>query len=229
MICMRPGLPPSDEQTLSVRRLQGHLYVPRHAAGIVVLADAHAGARDPVVDHAVLDGIRGARMATCEVCLLDAGEDDIERKAADVELLADRLQAVVRFLGTPHETARLPVALIGSRAAAPAALLVAAREPEWVRAVVCLSGEPDLAPVDLTQIAVPTILVVPGASAELVAANERAFWSLRCTSQLAVIRGANRRFTQSGTLLACRKVVANWCRRHVSSGAAECVPAGATP
>jgi putative phosphoribosyl transferase len=229
MICVRPGVAPSEAQDLEVRRLQGHLYVPRHAVGIAVLADAHAEARDPVVDHALLDGIRSARMGTCEVCLLDAGEGDVAEKATDVELLAGRLQAVIAFLATRHETARLPIALIGAQAAAPAALLVAARDPEAVRALVCLSGEPDLAPVDIAGIDVPTMLVVPGKSRQLVAANERVFWSLRCTSQLAVIRGASRRFAECGTLLACRKVVAHWCRRHLAAPELECVPAGAAP
>lgn len=113
------------------------------------------------------------------------------------------------------DTFHLPLVLVGGNRAATAAIMVAARRPKKLRAVACCAGEVLRAPVEAAAIQVPTMLVVPSKHPNLIESNEEFFWSLTCTSQIAVIRGANRQFQEPGTLLACEKVVTQWCTRYL--------------
>jgi hypothetical protein len=222
MICMRPDYNPDEETrlaTMDVHQLQGHLYVPAGAGGLAVIAQSRPGRGTRSVERAIEGRLRQGRLGTCRISLLDGEESEDSELHEDVELLADRFVAVLEYLARQPETAHLPIALVGSEASGAAALVTAARHVEVVRAVVSLGGNPDIATATLSRIAAPTILVVPGKSRSLVKSNQRAFWSLRCTSQLAVIRGAGAQFVEPGTLLACREVICQWCVRHLAEAA----------
>ena len=219
MICMRPDYNPDDETrlaTMDVHHLQGHLYVPANAGGLAVISQSQPGRGTRGVERAIEGRLRQARLGTCRINLLadeESGDSDLHD---DVELLADRFAAVLQYLARQPETAHLPIALIGSQMAAAAALTTAARHADVVQAVVSFAGNPDLPAVELSRISAPTILVVPGKSRSLLESNQRAFWALRCTSQLAVIREAGPQFLEAGALLACREVVCQWCVRHLA-------------
>ncbi|MGH7139540.1 MAG: hypothetical protein ACREHD_27660, partial [Pirellulales bacterium] len=104
-------------------------------------------------------------------------------------------------------------------ATVPAAVVVANERAEQLDVMVVCYGRPDLAPIELGAISVPTLLVVPSKERRLVEGNERAFACLNCPSQLAVIVGASREFCEPGTLVACDYVVQQWCERHLRSAA----------
>ena len=226
MICMRPGFNPMDEDcqpgsgryaAVDVRQLEGHLYVPTPATGIAVIADAFPQSGLRSITHSIEARLRRSHLGTCQIGLLDREELGRLWLQNDVPLLANRFAAVLHYLKKQEETAHLPIALVGNQQAAAAALMAATEYPEWVQAVVCVAGNPDAATAILARVATPTILVVPSKSESLLQSNQRAFWKLRCTSQLAVIRDAGPRFAELDALLACRNVIAQWCARYLKT------------
>ena len=203
-----------------VHALKGRLSVPPQARGLMVIPflDSRAGGR---VGRALDRALQGAGFATCHVSLLDTGESADARKTSQVPFLVHRLTAALAFLAARPSVAALPLGLLGSHRMAGVVLAAAARHPGWVRTVLCHCGC-EMTAVDASAVRAPTILIVPGRDRALLAANEEAFWELRCPSQLAVVGGASRHFAEGGTLLACRQLVARWCRRHLSRRHGPC-------
>lgn len=217
MICPRRNFDPRQDSGSSAARyhLKGSLWIPRRAVGMAILAWESGWNRGYRIRRALAGALKAARFGTCEVDLFGPLELDDPRKLDDIGLLSMRLQAAVDYLHNRAETAHLPLTLVAGDRAAPAAVMVAAQRPANLRALACCAGEVLRAPIDAAAITVPTILVAPSKDAELVESNEEFFWSLSCTSQLAVVRGASRQFHEPGTLLACEKVVTEWCQRHL--------------
>jgi len=196
-----------------VHALKGHLYVPPHARGLLVIPTA-AGRPGGRVDRALDTALQEAGFGTCHVTLLDPAELADARKAANQQFLVHRLSAALAFLRARPQIAGLPLGLLGSQQMAAVVLAAAARHPGRVRTVICHCGR-ELAGIDATGIRAPTLVIVPGRDQALLAANEELFWQLPCPSQLAVVRGASRHFTEGGTLLACRHLLAQWCQRYL--------------
>lgn len=220
MIGVPPGIVPhfaNGPTFMEVRQLEGHLHVPRLAKGIVVFARDPASHRGRGLERNVVRALRNKGLATCQVDLLESNESFEDEKADDAALLADRLNAVLVFLALQPQTAELQVAVIGYEKAAAAALRLAIRRPRTVHAVVSLCGQLGNVARDLGKLQAPTLLVVPGKDPSLLECNQQAFWSIRATSQLAVVRGAGRLFAESGTCVACQDLVAAWCVRHLGS------------
>jgi len=194
--------------------LKGRLWIPRNCVGLAVVA-WEGDRRGRRLRRSFARALGSVGVATCEVELLDPMDVDDPTKLADLELLAGRLAASVDYVSKRADTCHLPLVLVGGDRAAAAAVMVAARRPNELRAVACCAGDVLEAPVEAAVLDVPTMLVVPSKHSKLIETNERFFWSLTCTSQIAVIRGASRQFEEPGTLLACEKVVTQWCTRHL--------------
>jgi putative phosphoribosyl transferase len=216
MICLpRHPYSPSEPDSPVDLHLTATLSVPRNAKGLLVLVQSEGRRQPGPLARGIAEGLRGAGMATCLIDLLNPDEAGEEPKLQSVELLTHRLAGTVEYLAVGPDTWHLPVGLLGEGMAAAAVLGVAAQRPDLVRAAIVCNGRPDLAPIDPRTLAVPTLLVVPAARRDLVELNEGVFLELRCTSQLAVVRGAGQQFSQSGLTVACQQVVRQWCRRHL--------------
>jgi hypothetical protein len=134
--------------------------------------------------------------------------------ALDVETLSDRLRGVVQFVAEMQETRGLPVAVFGEEDCAAAAMIVAAERLPGVAVAGAYCGRPDLAVLQLPQVRVATLLIVPGRDSDLLDRNERAFSKLACASQIAVIGNATRSLREAGAIHACRYLIRRWCQKH---------------
>jgi putative phosphoribosyl transferase len=221
MICARrdAALGMRAEQLLDAGELHGVLAMPPEATGLVAMLYGTGDNRRAPVQEAIAQPLRSAGLAVCVVELLDPAEADDDDRAHDVPLLAHRMHLTLDLLAMRHDTRHLPLALVSADAAVAAAIAVAGSRPSAVGSVVGCYGRPDLAPVEIGSITVPTLLVVPSKDQQLVRSNERVFESLNCPSQLAVIVGASRAFTEPGTQVACEYVVGQWCERYLPSAA----------
>lgn len=205
----RPSFPPGFE----VHALTGSLSVPRRARGVVMIPTIDRG-RAGNVGQSIDAALREAGLATCHVNLLDAGEAHDASKTSDVPFLVHRLTAALEFLRARPQIAALPLGLLGSHRMAAVVLAAAARHPSRIRAVLCHCGR-DMTGIDASKVRAPALLIVPGRDEALIAAGQEVFWQLECSSQLAVVKGASRHFAEGGTLLACRQLITQWCRRHL--------------
>lgn len=207
------------EVTLESRELHAALTLPPHPSGLAVLCYAHPDNRRTKVQEAIVKSLTRSGIATCVVELLDPEEAERSDNLKDTELLVERMHATLDLVAARSDTRRLPVGLLASDAAVPAALAVAHCRAGQIKTVVACYGRADLAPIELTALMVPTLLVVPSKESSLVRRNQQVFEALNCPSQLAVIVGASRQFIEPGTLVACDYVVQQWCQRHLRSAA----------
>ena len=125
-----------------------------------------------------------AGFGTLLVDLLTADEELSRACVFDVALLAARLTAVTRWLGTQPATAAIPAGYFGVSTGAAAALAAVTDTPRLpVTAIVSLGGRPDLVGARLARVRVPTLLIVGGADRVVLGLNQRARAQLTCESQ----------------------------------------------
>ncbi|HET9761044.1 MAG TPA: phosphoribosyltransferase family protein, partial [Nocardioidaceae bacterium] len=125
--------------------LAGRLAVPPHARGVVAFAHGSGSSRFSPRNGFVADRLNAAGMATLLLDLLTPAEEQRRDNVFDVDLLAGRLRAVLRWLAADPRTRGLPVGLFGASTGAAAALAAASYPEAGVSAVVSRGGRPDLA------------------------------------------------------------------------------------
>ena len=84
-----------------------------------------------------------------------------------------------------------------------------------MRAVVSRGGRPDLAGRRLRAVRAPTLLIVGGHDAEVLALNAAALRELECEKRLEVVPEATHLFEEPGTLDEVARLAAEWFARHL--------------
>jgi putative phosphoribosyl transferase len=205
--------------------LRGDLSVPPEPAGLVVFAHGSGSSRLSPRNRAVARRLREAGLGTLLVDLLAQEEEGRRDLVFDIDLLARRLEAVVRWARTQPAARGLPVGLFGASTGAAAALRAAAALGD-VPAVVSRGGRPDLAADALPLVRSATLLVVGSRDPEVLELNRRAAARMRVPVRLEVVPGAGHLFEEAGTLEAVAELAARWFREHLGVHAGP--PAGAT-
>ncbi|MBD8528569.1 MULTISPECIES: dienelactone hydrolase family protein [unclassified Massilia] len=194
--------------------LAGVLALPPDPIGVVLFAHGSGSSRHSPRNQAVAAALREAGVATLLLDLLTPAEDALYRNRFDIDVLAARLHAAARWLGTEPLSAPLPLGLFGASTGAAAALRVAADSGSGIAAVVSRGGRPDLAGTALAQVLAPTLLIVGGADTEVLELNRRAFASLQCEKALEVVPGAGHLFEEAGALEQVAEMASDWFVRH---------------
>lgn len=199
--------------------LDGVLLIPRDPRGMVVFAHGSgSGWRSPRNQH-VARRFHEAGYATLLADLLSRDEARRDEHDAslrfDIDLLSRRLEEVVDWvIGRPRWKG-LPIALYGSSTGASAALRVAARRPDPIRAVVSRGGRVDLAASHLDRVRAATLLIVGGADEAVLALNEAAMDRLREPKRLAIVPGAGHLFEEPGSLDEVARLAVGWFGAHL--------------
>lgn len=194
--------------------LDGDLEMPEQAAGLVVFAHGSGSSRMSVRNRRVAGALHARGLATLLFDLL--GEDEAREVAArfDIPRLAARLDGAVQWAAGHPGTASLPMGLFGASTGAAAALAVAARHPDAVRAVVSRGGRPDLAGEgQLARVQAPTLLIVGGADTEVITLNRVALAALTCPAKMVLVPHATHLFEEPGALEAVADLAADWFAR----------------
>ena len=119
--------------------------------------------------------------------LLTQAEDLSFERRFDIDLLAERVTYAVRWARDHPVAGKLPVGLFGASTGAAAALRVAAADHQ-IASVVSRGGRPDLAgTLHLPRVRAPTLLVVGGLDADVIALNRQAFEELSCERVAALV------------------------------------------
>jgi len=195
--------------------LRGHLHVPDQAAGIVVFAHGSGSSRHSPRNRFVASVLFEADIGTLLLDLLTPAEERERANVFDIDLLARRLVATIRWLEKRADTASARVGLFGASTGAAAALVAAAQHGVHVDAVVSRGGRPDLALPWLEHVQAPTLLIVGSADTVVLRLNERARARMRCETRLAVVAGATHLFEEPGTLAEAALLARDWFRRHL--------------
>jgi putative phosphoribosyl transferase len=144
-------------------------------------------------------------------------EEALDRaKVFDIELLADPLHAVARWLHEQPETVGLGVGYFGASTGAAAALSAAAGDVT-LRAVVSRGGRPDLAMARLADVHAPTLLIVGGDDAAVLELNRRAASRMLCEHRVEVVPGATHLFEEPGALETVAQLARDWFVDHLTA------------
>ena len=194
--------------------LPGTLSVPGGAPVLVLFAHGSGSSRRSPRNRAVAGELSRGGIGTLLIDLLTAEEDADYETRFDIDLLGDRLEAIVRWAGAQPETRDLAIGLFGASTGAAAALRVAARLGDRIEAVVSRGGRPDLAMESLPRVAAPTLLIVGGEDHAVLPLNVAAYRALRCRKELEIVAGATHLFEEPGTLQEVSALALHWFRTH---------------
>jgi len=199
--------------------LDGTLAVPDSATGIVLFAHGSGSSRHSPRNRYVAEELRFAGFGTMLLDLLTTAEEAIDDRTRelrfDIEFLAERLLAAVRWVSTESAARALPLGLFGASTGAGAALVAAAREPGRVSGVVSRGGRPDLAGSELPNVRAPTLLIVGSRDELVIELNERAKARMTAPVELVIVRRATHLFEEPGTLEEVARLSRDWFVRHL--------------
>ncbi len=200
--------------------LEGEFDAPRDALGLVIFAHGSGSSRHSPRNRQVARALRSGGLATLLFDLLTSAEEEYDRPTAalrfDIGLLAERLAAALEWSRLDADARRFPVGLFGASTGAAAALVVAARHPDLVHAVVSRGGRPDLAGPALRDVRAPTLLVVGGADPTVLALNAQAARVIAAPVKLAVIPRATHLFEEPGALEQVAALAREWFVEHLT-------------
>jgi putative phosphoribosyl transferase len=202
------------EIRIAPHELPGTLILPSPAQAVVAFAHGSGSGRFSPRNRQVAARLHQERLGTLLFDLLTEAEAQDRRNVFDIPLLAQRLGEAIEFLRGEPATRALPIGLFGASTGAAAALVVAARLPQLVGAVVSRGGRPDLAGEALSRVQAPTLLIVGGADVEVLRLNRAAARQMTCTCELAVVPHATHLFEEPGTLEQVADLAADWFGRH---------------
>ncbi|MFE6507465.1 phosphoribosyltransferase family protein [Nocardioides sp. NPDC057767] len=195
--------------------LQGHLHLPERPAGVVVFAHGSGSSRHSPRNRYVASVLYDAGLGTLLLDLLTPEEERDRANVFDIQLLADRLGAAVRWVRRRSDAVGASVGLFGASTGAGAALWAAADSDLDIAAVVSRGGRPDLAVPRLGSVSVPTLLIVGGADTEVLRLNQEAAIELGGPSRVSVVPGATHLFEEPGALEEAARLARDWFRHHL--------------
>jgi putative phosphoribosyl transferase len=150
--------------------LYGDLAVASDARALVVLASGAGDERHRADAAAIVRSLEEDRLGVFSLGLLSREEAGVDattaRYSTDPGFLTARLEDALDWARRRPALGALPMAVLADASAAPAALVVAARHPEWLRALVLRGGALDAAEGWLADVEVPTLLLAAPGSGE---------------------------------------------------------------
>jgi putative phosphoribosyl transferase len=200
--------------------LDAQLSIPKNASGTVLLCSAGVGCPRSPRDRQLVAALNEAGLGTLSLSLLTVQEAAIDAETQelgfDVDLLAWRLHEVVSWIATPEHGEKPGIGLFSVGTGGAAALRVASRRPDAVRALVLRSGRTDLAGSSvLAHVLAPTLMIAGSRDAMVLALNREAVTMLRCPHRLEVVPGASQSFEEPGIADELARLTIEWFRHYL--------------
>lgn len=190
--------------------LEGLLTIPEKPIGVVLFVHGSGSSRHSPRNNFVAEHLNKASIATLLIDLLSEKEDTVYETRFDIDLLTERVVAIVRWIQKNPDLNNLPISLFGASTGAAAALKVAAMLPGEIDRVVSRGGRPDLALDALEKVQTPTLLIVGAEDHGVIELNEEAFVKLKGPKELKLVDGATHLFEESGCLEEVAELSADW-------------------
>jgi pimeloyl-ACP methyl ester carboxylesterase len=201
------------------RSLNGDLGIPVESKGVVLFAHGSGSSRHSPRNQFVARALERRALATLLIDLLTPDEEAIDIRTAEfrfnLDMLADRLVAIIDWLKCRGQTSSLAIGLFGASTGGGAALMAAAARPQAVAAVVSRGGRPDLAGQALGSVKAPTLLIVGGYDEPVIQLNREALGRLRTHARLEIVPGATHLFEEPGTLERVAQLAGDWFTQYL--------------
>jgi len=190
--------------------LQGTLFIPEKATGIVLFSHGSGSSRLSPRNNFVAEVIQQKGLATLLFDLLTEKEGSIYENRFDIELLTKRLIAVTNWVLKNPETIGLHPGYFGASTGAASALMAAAHFGDQIKAIVSRGGRPDLAMQNIEKVKAPTLLIVGGNDDLVIQLNQKAFEKLQCERKFEIVPEASHLFEEPGKLEIVARLSADW-------------------
>ena len=168
---------------VGVARLAGDSRFPMPRAVSCLFAHGSGSSRFSSRNQFVARVLEQHQLATLLIDLLTPEEEAFDHRTAqlrfDIQMLADRLVAIIGWLKQDARVSAMPIGLFGASTGGGAALMAAAARPADIAAVVSRGGRPDLAAGALRLVVAPTLLIVGGEDTQVIAFNKDAMRRMR--------------------------------------------------
>jgi len=192
----------------------GNLTSPSKARSIVVFAHGSGSSRFSPRNTRVAREINASGMSTLLIDLLTEEEEATDMYSGEyrfnIDLLAKRLADATEWVVKNPATKNFAVGYFGASTGAAAALIAAAKLPEYVKAVVSRGGRPDLAGNYLPHVKAPTLLIVGGDDVEVIELNREAREQMTAQTKIVIVPGATHLFEEPGKLEQVAKLAIDW-------------------
>jgi pimeloyl-ACP methyl ester carboxylesterase len=199
--------------------LDGILYIPEEARGLVLFVHGSGSSRFSVRNQYVAQVLNNAKLSTLLFDLFTPDEDAIDSRTRqfrfDIEFLATRLLDATQWCLKHAQLSSLSIGYFGASTGGGAALIAAALKPDLVYAVVSRGGRPDLAGNALARVQAPTLLIVGGYDDVVIQMNKEAMSQLNCIKEMEIVPGATHLFEEPGTLDRAAELARNWFIRYL--------------
>lgn len=201
--------------------LDGELYLPDKAKGLVVFVHGSGSSRTSPRNQYVAGTLQQAGLGTLLFDLLTPEEEEIDLRTRhlrfDIGLLARRTIGTADWLHEKDETRRLKLGFFGASTGAAAALITAAERPEFTGAVVCRGGRPDMAKDALPRIQAPTLLIVGQLDFPVIQMNEQSLQQMTpdTVKDMTIVPGATHLFEEPGALEYVAHLATRWFTHYL--------------
>jgi pimeloyl-ACP methyl ester carboxylesterase len=198
--------------------VEGRLSFPKGAERLVLFAHG-SGLLRPDCTH-LADIFSRSGIATLLFDLLTPSEANFDEETQiprhDIVTLGERMVESVIWAQERRELQSLGLGIFADDAGAAAAVIAAVRLPQFVKAVVCRSGQLQAASSMCGYVKAPTLLIT-GDADDSSASNTEALAALRSTKRLVVIPGVPNLLEDSSRLDEVGKLATEWFRLHLQA------------
>ncbi|MBV8949874.1 MAG: phosphoribosyltransferase [Actinobacteria bacterium] len=191
-------------------QLPGQLAVVAGATGAVVFAHGSGSSRLSPRNQLVAAALQQAGLSTLLFDLLTPSEAGDRSAVFDIPRLGTRLLGATDWLSRRPGFGSTPVGWFGASTGAGAALWAAPDAGPRLRTVVSRGGRPDLAGSRLTEVAVPTLLIVGAADTRVLELNRGAEQALAGPVRLEIVPGATHLFEEPGAMEQVIDLARDW-------------------
>jgi dienelactone hydrolase len=196
--------------------LCGILSVPENPLGMILFAHGTGSRPFREGNQMVASILYQARLGSLVMDPVAQPDRADGKDVLDAEMLADRLEQAADWLAGWPEAAHRALGLFGAGDGAAGALIACARKPDAFGAVVCWSGQTDLADPWLPLVEVPALLLVGGQDRAVLQANRNALGRLGREASLMEIPGTSHPMAEPGVLEQVAALARNWFLRHLA-------------
>jgi putative phosphoribosyl transferase len=218
-ISQRDGIKREVSIDLEKTTLEGTLFLPKDANGLVLFAHGTGSSRHSPRNRYVAGVLNSQQIGTLLFDLLTRQEEAVDRYTGElrfnIPFLAKRFIGATNWAMSSPDTSSLKVGYFGASTGVAAALIAASELPNLVSAVVSRGGRPDLAEEALGSVRAPTLLIVGGEDEPVISMNRQALAQLYCPDKkLVIVPGATHLFEEPGTLEEVARLAAAWFDDH---------------
>jgi putative phosphoribosyl transferase len=200
-------------------RLEGDLVIPPQAENLVLLVHSTSGGRYSQSSQYIAAVLQQFGLATLAIGLLTLHEEasDWHTKYLrfDANLLAERLGGATDWLRLYPVTQGLRMGYFGMGIEAGAMLLAAVEKPSRVGAIACLGGRLDLATAVISQVQMPTLLMVGEEDSRDWRINQNAWEQIQAEKHLEIIAGAAHLNENPAALKKAAEAAAHWFKQYL--------------